>query len=126
MKDGSTSWKKLTELKESHPVQTAEFAIAQGIDNEPAFNWWVKHVLKKRDRIIASVRKRQTRYLKRRDKFGIEHPKTVEEAYALDAKDGNTFWADVISKEMENIKVAFESYQMGNQYPQATNLYYGT
>ena len=37
-KDGSTSWEKLSELKESHPVQTAEFSIAQGIDHEPAFN----------------------------------------------------------------------------------------
>ena len=27
-KDGSTSWEKLSELKESHLVQTAEFAIA--------------------------------------------------------------------------------------------------
>ena len=30
-------------------VQTAEFAVAQGIDHDPAFNWQVKHVLKKRD-----------------------------------------------------------------------------
>ena len=89
-KDGFTSWEKLSELKESHPVQTAKFAVAQGIHHEPAFNCWVKHVLKKRDRIIASIRKWQTRYLKRSHKFGIELPKTVEEAYALDAKNGNT------------------------------------
>ena len=76
-KDGSTSWEKLSELKESHPVQTAEFAVAQGIDHKQAFNWWVKHVLKKRDRIIASIRKWQTRYLKRSHKFGIELPTTV-------------------------------------------------
>ena len=24
-----------------------------GIDHEPAFNWWVPHILKKRDRIIS-------------------------------------------------------------------------
>ena len=89
-KDGSTSWEELSELKESHPVQTAELAVAQGIDHEPAFNWWVKHVLKKRDRIIASVRKWQTRNLNRSHKFGMELPKTVEEALALDAKNGNT------------------------------------
>ena len=47
-------------MKESHLVQTAEFAVAQDIDYEPAFNWWVKHVLKKRDRITASVRMQQT------------------------------------------------------------------
>ena len=47
-KNDSTSWEKLSKLKESHPVQTAEFAVAQGIDHEPAFDWWVKHVLKKK------------------------------------------------------------------------------
>ena len=44
---GSTSWEKFSELKESHPVQTAEFAVGQGIDHEPTFNWQAKHVLKK-------------------------------------------------------------------------------
>ena len=51
-KDSSTSWEKLSELKESNPVQTPEFAVVQEIDHEPAFNRWVKHVLKIRDRII--------------------------------------------------------------------------
>ena len=37
-KDGSTSWEKLSKLKESLTVQTAEFAVVQGIDNKPAFN----------------------------------------------------------------------------------------
>ena len=77
--------------KESHPVQTAEFAIVQEIKCEPAFIWRVEHVLKKRDRIIASIRKWQTRCLKKSHKFGIELPKPVEQAFALDAKNGNAF-----------------------------------
>ena len=32
----------------------------------------------------------------------------MEEAYVLDSKNGNTLWADVISKEMENVRVVFE------------------
>ena len=82
-KDSSTSCKNQSESKESHPVQKAEFAVAQRIDHEPAFNWWLKLVLKKRDRIMTSVRKRQTRNLKRSHKFGIELPNTVEETPAL-------------------------------------------
>ena len=46
-KDGSTSWEKLSDMKQCYPVETAEYAVAQGIDSQPAFNWWVKHVLKK-------------------------------------------------------------------------------
>ena len=107
-KDGSTSWEKLFNLKESHPVQTVEFAVAKGIDHEPALNWWVKQVLKKRDRIIDSVRKQQSIYLKKSHKFGKELPKTVEHDIPLDTKNGKTLWSDAISKELENGKVVFE------------------
>ena len=47
---------KLSNLKKLHPLQVAEYAIAQGIKYELAFNWWVHHVLKKRDQIISMVR----------------------------------------------------------------------
>ena len=40
-KNGSTSWQKLLDLKESHPLQVAEFAFAVQIADEPALNWWV-------------------------------------------------------------------------------------
>ena len=105
------------ELKESHLVQTAEFTVAEGIDHEPAFNWWVKHVLKMRDRIIASIKKQQTRYLKKSHKFGIELSKTVKQVYAVDNKNGNILWADEIYNEMENVKVAFEVLPDGKSVP---------
>ena len=37
-KECSTSWCKLSDLKESHPIETAEYSVAQGLDGEPAFN----------------------------------------------------------------------------------------
>ena len=55
-KDSSTSWKKSYSLKELHPLHVAEFAFAAGIADEPAFNWRVSWVLKKRDRIISLVK----------------------------------------------------------------------
>ncbi len=48
-KDGSTSWQSLKDLKEAYPIAVAEYAVAQGIDDEPAFNWWVRAVLRKRE-----------------------------------------------------------------------------
>jgi hypothetical protein len=75
-KDGSTSWESLlADLKEFHPIKTAEYAMTKGLDHEPAFNWWVPHVLRKRDQIISLVRRRTTRYFKRTHRFGIEVPK---------------------------------------------------
>jgi hypothetical protein len=69
-----------------------------GINHEPAFNWWVPHVLKKRDHIISMVKGRSARYHKRTHKFGIAVPKTVRDAQELDQLNGNTLWADAIAK----------------------------
>ncbi len=107
-KDDSMSWENLADLKESRPIEIAKYAKILGIDHEPAFNWWVPHFLKKRDCIISLVRKWNPSYLKRTHKFGIELPKTVNEALELDKKNGNTFWADTIAKEMKDIRVAFK------------------
>jgi hypothetical protein len=103
-KDGSMPWENLADLKESHPIESVKHAKILDIDHEPAFNWWVPHVLKKRDHIISLVRKQNPHYLKRTHKFGIEMPKAVKEALELDKKNGNTFWADAIDKEMKDIQ----------------------
>ena len=42
---GLTSWQLHKDLKESHHVQTVEYALAQGIDYETGFNWWIDSVL---------------------------------------------------------------------------------
>ena len=64
-------------------------------------------MLRKRDQIISLVRRRTTRYLKKTHKFGIEIPKTVKDALALDRQNGNTLWADAIAKEMREVHIAF-------------------
>ena len=38
-KDGSTSWMKLKDLKESIPIEVAEYAVANRIFEKPAFKW---------------------------------------------------------------------------------------
>ena len=52
-KDRSSSWIKLKDLKVSNPVELAEYAIANNLENKPAFKWWAKHVIRKRNRIIS-------------------------------------------------------------------------
>ncbi len=116
-KDGSTSWENLADLKESHPIETAEYAKILGIDHEPAFNWWVPHVLRKRDRIISLLRNQNPHYLKWTHKFGIELPKTVKEALELDKKNGNIFWADAIAKEMKDVHDTFKILLDGQSAP---------
>ena len=48
-KDGSTTWNKLKDIKDSYPVQLAEYAVENRLSEEPAFVWWVKFILPKRD-----------------------------------------------------------------------------
>jgi len=72
-------------VKESHLLQVAQYAINNGLAEEPAFAWWVPHTVKKRDRIIKAMKKR---YVRIHQKYGIEIPKTVQKAQALDTKTG--------------------------------------
>jgi hypothetical protein len=64
-KDGSTSWEKLADLKESHPIETAEYVKFLGIDHEPVFNWWIPHVLRKRDPIFVPCEKTKSLLLEK-------------------------------------------------------------
>ena len=104
-KDGSTSWVPLKDLKESHPVQVAEYALVNKILEEPAFAWWATKVLRKRDRIIKKVK---SRYWLRTHKYGIRVPKSVGEALRIDKETGTDFWTKAIEKEMKAIEHAFE------------------
>jgi hypothetical protein len=94
-------------VKDSYPVQMAEFAVENRLSEEPAFAWWVKHVLKKRDRIISKTQ----RFWIKTHKYGIRVPNTVEEAIEIDAENGDTLWWDAIMKEMKNVRPAFEVWE---------------
>ena len=48
MKDGSEQWYTLKYMKESYPIQIAEYDVATGISNDPAFSWWVPYTIKRR------------------------------------------------------------------------------
>jgi hypothetical protein len=87
--DGTTSWERLSDLKESNHVEVAEYAATKILLNTPAFIWWAPHVLQKRTIIIAAVTKR---YHKRAHKFGIEIPKSWDDCVKLDKENDNTLW----------------------------------
>jgi hypothetical protein len=108
-KDGSMIWEFLKDLKESHPLEMAEYAVMQGIDYEPEFNWWVPQVMRLWKHIISLVKKRKMSYLKKNLKFGIEVPTSVDHALEIDKQNGNTLWADAIGKEMKDLCIAFNS-----------------
>jgi len=113
-KDGSTAWERLADLKESYPIEIAEYAVSRGIDHEVAFAWWVPYVLKRRNRIIAAVNKR---HAKKNFQFGIEVPTDLTDAIRIDRSNGNTLWQDAIKKEMDAVSVAFRVLEPDEEIP---------
>ena len=113
-KDQSTSWVRLRDLKENNPVELAEYAVANQIQSEPAFKWWVSYTLRKREAIISKV---NSRFTKKNVKFGIVVPRTVEEALQLDRRNGNDYWEKAIRKEMDAVEVAFRFNDIGENPP---------
>ena len=106
---GSSDWVELKDLKEAHPIELAEYARANRLDEEPAFAWWITDVLRGRNRILAKVK---SRYWKTSHKFGIELPHSVEQAFELDRRNGDDLWRRAVDKEMGKIRGlgAFERY----------------
>jgi hypothetical protein len=84
-KDGTSTWVPLADIKDSYPVQVADYAVANGLTHEPAFRWWVPFVLKKRERILKKVK---TKYWSVTHKYGLELPKSVAQALAIDKSKG--------------------------------------
>ena len=107
-KDGSTTWVQLKDLKESYPVQLAEYAVQARISEEPAFAWWCSYVLRKRNRIISKVK---SKYWQRTHKYGIRVPHSMKEAIEIDQTNGNRVWQDATNLEMVNIRPALEVWE---------------
>ena len=114
LKDQSEMWVPLSQLKESSLVQVALFASSRGIDNEPAFSWWVPYTLKKVDLIICQIKARMKVTT---HKYDIEIPRSIKDAKRLNEKNGNTLWMDVLAKEMMNVSVAFNILLKGESAP---------
>ena len=46
----------LKDMKDSYPVDLADYAVTNKIQDEPAFAWWVPYVIGKQKRFIAKLR----------------------------------------------------------------------
>eukprot|EP00957_Ditylum_brightwellii_P008584 650888-Ditylum_brightwellii.AAC.1 len=106
-------------MKEQVRVMVAEYARANGIDNEPAFAWWVPYTLRKQGIILSSMK---SRIRKTTHKYRIVIPISLLYAYEIDAANSNTFWQDAIRKEMTNIGTAFEILENNMKTPTGWNM----
>ena len=112
--DGTSSWVSLSLLKESNPLETAQYAKSRNIINEPAFAWWANHVLKKAHRIVKATTHRA---VKKKIKFGVVIPENYDEARRLDEENKNDFWQKAVEKELKNVQIAFKLLEEGESPP---------
>jgi hypothetical protein len=92
----------VVDIRTSNPVELAEYAFSNQIIEEPAFNWWAKKVLRRRNYIISKLK---SQYWKTTHKFGI-----TQEALNIDYWSKSTLWHEAIDKEMKNVRPAFERW----------------
>ena len=112
--DDSVQWIPLSIMKESNPVEVANYAKAASLMTEPAFAWWVPYTLRKAKAIIAAV---NVRTRKTTHKYGIEIPRSLKHAMEIDKKNGNDIWRKAYHKEMVNVGVAFEILEDDKRAP---------
>ena len=67
-KGGTITWVPLKDLKESNPLQVAEYVVAQNLIDEPAFAWWAIPTIQSRDQMIGAIK---ARFHKKTHKYGI-------------------------------------------------------
>jgi hypothetical protein len=111
--DGTSSWHKMVEIKNSFPLALAEYVNANDLQNYPAFSWCVSHTFHKRKHAIKAVK---SRYSRRTHKFGIYVPQNVQEAREVDRQTNTTFWRDAIKKKKNN-RLALKFLQDKRQVP---------
>jgi hypothetical protein len=112
--DMSETWMPLKDMKESHPVEMAEFAKAQSVADEPAFPWWVPCTLQKRDIALSKI---NARIRKTTHKHGVEMLTSVDNANEIDRCNDNAFWKHALAKEMTEVGVAFEVLEGASRLP---------
>ena len=94
-KGGLEKWVPLKDLKESHTIEVSEFSRSRGIDEEPAFTWWVPYTMMKISVIISDIKKSIS---KMTHKYGIGIPTSVKHAYKTDENNGNNFYREALDK----------------------------
>ena len=106
-KDGSSSWITSKDMKNGYLIETAQYAVLNQLQDEPAFTWCVPYVNRKKKRIVGKLK---SKYWERTHKYGVKIPKSVKEVYAIDSENRDTMWADAIREEMKKIKSLVRIY----------------
>ena len=74
-------------VKDLYPIKLEEYAIMASISHDPEFACWVSYTIRKRNCIILKLK---AKYWKKKNKYGLEIPKSIAEAIRIDKENGNS------------------------------------
>ena len=97
--DGSGDWINMKDLKYSYPVPLADYSVANKLQDDPAFAWWVTYTLKKRIAIISKIK---YKFWKKTHKYGIKIPINVKEEKPINIENEIKLWEESWVMEMTN------------------------
>eukprot|EP00977_Amphora_coffeiformis_P011219 scaffold2692_cov115-Amphora_coffeaeformis.AAC.2 len=102
--DASKTWEPLSMIMATDPVTLAVYAKEHGLLETPGWKKLKKYArhAKKLMRMV-NQNKRAQRFNTVTYKFGVRLPRNVPEAYRLNKKNGNTYWADAIKLEIKQL-----------------------
>eukprot|EP00977_Amphora_coffeiformis_P015090 scaffold4393_cov103-Amphora_coffeaeformis.AAC.1 len=102
--DGSKTWEPLSMIMATDPVTLAVYAKEHGLLETPGWKKLKKYARRAKKLMrMVNQNKRAQRFNAVTYKFGVRLPRNVPEAYRLDEKNGNTYWADAIKLEIEQL-----------------------
>ena len=99
--DGSETWEPLNLVGKDDPVTLAAYAKAHDLVETPGWKFLRRFVRRaKLLRRMLNQARRQSKNNGPRYKFGVQIPRNVKEARALDKANGNSLWEEAIRLEL--------------------------
>ena len=110
-------------IAKDDPVSLANYAKQNGLLEAPGWKFLQRFACraKKLQRMLNQSR-HQSKHNAIRYKFGVQIPRDVKEAYELDHQNGNTFWADAIQSELNQL-FKYDTFHGKGQLQKTPNGY---
>ena len=98
------TWEPLSVIRRSDPVTCAIYAKENNLLDKPGWTRFRK-IASKQDRMIRLINKAKGKVIHAKPlyKFGVQVPRSHDEAMKLDEINGNKLWAEAEAKEFEQI-----------------------
>ena len=101
--DNTTQVMSMNELRLHNPLSVLKYGIKNKLLNHQGWEW-AKLFLPKKRELKGMLRVFKTATMKKRNEikyeFGVQIPRTVQEALELDRINGNNLWEEAIMKEL--------------------------